>query len=193
MRVGWKEYIKTDKGRAAVKRAQDNRRKRLTSQYRAEKARAGCQDCERRLLDVVRRPELLEFYHLTGAEKTMPVERMVFLKYSWERIVAEMNKCTLLCQGCFSHIQKDYPEYLQEVAGKRKFRNVTVARYVPPTGGLPQFSKVIYEEPVVTYEVLNKPEPTNNPIPANRKISERELKQREMTSKVLDEMRRATR
>lgn len=53
-----------------------------------------CADCGER------DPVVLEFDHRDGAEKTRDVCLLVGGGYSWERVVAEMVKCDIVCANC---------------------------------------------------------------------------------------------
>ncbi len=114
-----KRYLKTDKGRAYVKRHNDiqyakHRADRLTYAgayvriMRDEripllgiyKMMSGCVDCGYR-----GDPRALQFDHVRGV-KLGTVSSM--LTCSWKRIVAEIEKCEIRCANC--HMIKTHPD-----------------------------------------------------------------------------------
>lgn len=60
------------------------------AKYKSER---GCRDCgttDHRVLDL---------HHRNGTDKEAAVSQMLY-RYSWKRIVAEMDKCDVLCANC---------------------------------------------------------------------------------------------
>lgn len=54
-------------------------------------------------------PAALEFHHDDPREKDLVISRVM----SWKRIVAELDKCTLLCSNCHREVHAGFhPAYL---------------------------------------------------------------------------------
>lgn len=51
----------------------------------------------------------LEFNHRDPMQKSASISFMVSGGYSWERIMEEINKCSILCANC--HRQEHYSEF----------------------------------------------------------------------------------
>lgn len=65
----------------------------MRSRVAAYKAARGCRDCgttDRRVLDL---------HHRDGTDKEAAVSQMMY-RCSWKRVVAEMDKCDVLCANC---------------------------------------------------------------------------------------------
>lgn len=59
------------------------------------KMAAGCTDC-----GYDDHPVALDFDHLPGAEKAAAIATLIRQCVSWERLVAEMEKCEVVCANC---------------------------------------------------------------------------------------------
>lgn len=78
----------------AIKRKQE-----LREWYRALKASLSCIQCGEQHV------ACLSFHHRDRAEKFMEIYRMVHLGYSQKRILAEMDKCDVLCENCHRKVE----------------------------------------------------------------------------------------
>lgn len=76
------------------------RSKRNSARFRVKidaiKLERGCVDC-----GYNRYAEALDFDHLPGAEKTKNVALM--WGFSWEKVLAEIAKCEVVCSNCHRH------------------------------------------------------------------------------------------
>jgi hypothetical protein len=53
-------------------------------------------------------PACLDFHHVDPSTKLIEVSKAVHLCWSWERIMAEVNKCIVLCKNC--HAKQHYED-----------------------------------------------------------------------------------
>jgi hypothetical protein len=87
-------------GEAASRRERDVRRSKerkqeLVQMIAALKVERGCVDCGYNAHSVA-----LDFDHLPQFEKKQSVARMVLYARAWETIMAEINKCEVVCSNC---------------------------------------------------------------------------------------------
>lgn len=85
------------------KQANCDRSKKNSAAFRVKidviKLERGCVDC-----GYNRYPEALDFDHLPGVKKTKSVAFM--WGYSWEKVLAEIAKCEIVCSNCHRHRTK---------------------------------------------------------------------------------------
>jgi len=85
------------------KQANSDRSRKNHAEFRlkiaAIKLERGCVDC-----GYNRYPEALDFDHLPGAEKVKTVALM--WGWSWDKVLAEIDKCEVVCSNCHRHRTK---------------------------------------------------------------------------------------
>jgi hypothetical protein len=79
------------------------RRRQLRKVRLAELLGGQCMKCGYR-----RTPSALEFHHRNERKKSFNVCGNNLTKYSWERLVAEVKKCDLLCANCHRELHDEY-------------------------------------------------------------------------------------
>lgn len=90
---GLPEYTATGR---LHKRAADRRRVLWHQDFATqEKLRLGCADCGYNA-----HPAALHFDHLPGSDKRAEISRMLKRDIPREELVAEMNKCEVVCANC---------------------------------------------------------------------------------------------
>ena len=67
-------------------------RKELKEWYKKEKSTKDCIICHKRIY--------LQYHHVDPSTKIMSVAQMVHKAFPKEDIIAEMNKCVILCRKC---------------------------------------------------------------------------------------------
>lgn len=75
-------------------RNNETRRKRTRDAVRSIAAEQGCQDCGN--ADV----RVLQFHHKDPAQKSFGIADAVSNGRAWEKILAEIAKCEVLCANC---------------------------------------------------------------------------------------------
>jgi len=79
------------------------RRKVLVEWFKNYKRTLKCQDCSES------DPVCLDFHHKNPSEKEYPVTEMPRRGFSKEKILTEINKCSVLCANCHrKHHRKDF-------------------------------------------------------------------------------------
>lgn len=63
----------------------------------------GCEKCG------ISDPRVLDLHHKDGEDKIMAVSQMMY-RFSWEKVVEEMDKCRVLCANChrIEHARDDH-------------------------------------------------------------------------------------
>ena len=91
-----REHYKRNKDQY-VRKQREKRRRRvdLIQEYKASK---GCQQCGESHI------ACLDFHHINGNEKETSTLRAIWSGWPWERIMKEVDKCTVLCSNCHRKI-----------------------------------------------------------------------------------------
>ncbi len=85
------EWYKSNKTKA-YESSKRSRLKRL--EKLRELKRRPCEDCGQEY-----HSDIMHFHHLDPATKDMSISRAI-LTWGWDRVVAETEKCVLLCANC---------------------------------------------------------------------------------------------
>ncbi|MDX1746702.1 MAG: hypothetical protein R3324_12245, partial [Halobacteriales archaeon] len=93
------------KNRKASRRRKDRRRKELAFWlYEYKRDNCECERCGET------RPGCLEFHHLDAEEKQFRVSEMAYRGHSIQSILAEMDRCIVLCANCHRMEHWEPPE-----------------------------------------------------------------------------------
>lgn len=105
---GTKEYNKEKytKNKAAINKAtyQRQKKQRLDRKYDLVKIKGGC--CGQ--CGYNKCMQALEMHHVNPEEKEFPINALTIIKYTWEKILKEAEKCILLCANC--HRELHHPD-----------------------------------------------------------------------------------
>lgn len=90
------------KNRDARNAAQYNRQRDLRKRFMEYKKTLSCQRCG------FSHYRAIHFHHRNPSEKFMPVSQMIHHQYAWEKIMAEVAKCDILCANCHAilHVEE---------------------------------------------------------------------------------------
>jgi hypothetical protein len=82
----------------------------------------------------------LDFHHLDPSEKEYTWNEL--RERPWADVVAELNKCVLLCRNC--HGETHYPQYSRESVIDSDHDNRALNSLIEPTGRCPQCDKEVF-------------------------------------------------
>lgn len=72
--------------------------------------------CDHRCVDCkFDNPKALQFDHLPEFEKSFDISKAPELGYSWNKILAEINKCEVVCANCHSIRTHDRAEWIRNL------------------------------------------------------------------------------
>jgi hypothetical protein len=86
-----KRIRKNRKNDYLAERKRNKRKKEKLIDFLSDKC---CTDCG------ITDSRLLEFDHIDPQTKTKAVARLLSSGYGWERLLAEINKCEIVCANC---------------------------------------------------------------------------------------------
>jgi len=102
-----KEGVESKCKACAAAYQRQNRKKKWERLF--EYAGSACQHCG---ISDVNRPEIYEFHHINPAEKEYQIAGLMRCK--WERLIAEADKCIMLCANCHKTEHKRLRDEQQE-------------------------------------------------------------------------------
>lgn len=89
-----KEWKKTDVGLASQSKVAKNIIERNKQRLIELKSILCCSECGEN------RSACLDFHHIDRSTKSYTIAHMITRKFSWEKILEEIDKCIVLCANC---------------------------------------------------------------------------------------------